>query len=144
MAVAVGVPVGVAVSVAVAVGVTVGVAVSVAVAVGVMVGIAVDVAVAVCVGVAVAVAVAVAVVVAVAVGVDVSVGIGGGVSVGGGSPPPDFMVKTPPSVPAYSIDVFSGSIAKADTSVPGRPLLIGFHIAPLLVLLKTPPPQVPA
>ena len=51
---------------------------------------------------------------------------------------------SPPSVPAYRIEVLLESTASARTAVLVRPGLIPSQLAPMSVLLNTPPPSVPA
>ena len=50
----------------------------------------------------------------------------------------------PPFVPAYTRRGSIGSMASASTMVLVRPVLRAFQVLPPSVLLKTPPPFVPA
>jgi hypothetical protein len=53
------------------------------------------------------------------------------------SDPPFVVLKTPPTVPAYKVEVDRGSIARLFTSRwAGSPLLMSLQLAPASALLK--------
>src|SRR5262245_29863651 len=57
--------------------------------------------------------------------------------------PPVMDLKTA-ELPAYTLSVFVGSMASAPTNGLVRPPFMGVHMAPPVVVLKTPPLMVPA
>ncbi len=59
--------------------------------------------------------------------------------------PPFVLLKTPPwPVPTYAMLEFEGSTTTDSTSRSLSPVLLAVQLAAASVLLKTPPPKVPA